>query len=168
MASNKFSIQLATLLCSLAFSTVVLAEETNVNENKIDSTDNAISDVNTTSDTTGDDKQVLETQTETAPGAQNLLSQETIINDMKKFQQMEKQWYQQRREARKKQLENRNQQLQMDVESDRNEYIKHREQRREFFNKLNEQRRKDFEQRRQEMRLKTYQTCTDTTAVKDS
>lgn len=168
MTSIKLPIQLTTLICSLAFTTVVLAEEANVNENKTDGTVNAISNVDATDTTAGSNGQTIKAETDSIPDGQIQLSQETFMNDMKEFQQMEKDWYQQRRETRRKQMEERSNQLKTDAETERNEYIKHMEMRREFFNKLNEKRRNELEQKIEEMRLKTLRTCTDNTAVKES
>lgn len=160
MTLTNLPTQITALLFSLAYTTVVLAEDTPLDEDKNNSAGHTISNANPAGNVSSDNKPATVKQTDTAPQSSHM----KLISDMKEFQQMEKQWYQQRREAYKQQLENRNlqrntdSQVPADVESRRNDYIRHMEQRREFFNKLNEQRRKEFEQRREEMQQRIHQT----------
>lgn len=165
MTYTNLPMQLTTLLISLAFTSVVIAADATTNENKNNSTSNTVSDVNTTSITSSNTQPVIEKQASSAPNSQVADTRMQHIREIEKFQQMEKEWYQKRRESYRQQLENKRQlntapASPVDMELRRNEYIKHMEKRREFFNKMNEQRRKEFEQRRKEIQLKMHHTST--------
>ncbi len=187
MTLNNLPTQLTALLFSIAFTTTVLAQTESIDENEGSSANNVASEtnpaININSDinnkvNTGITKQA-ETQEKTTdtqiaiPCSQMSSYQknkpQTMVNrEMEKFQQMEKQWYKQRRETFKKNLENRNQQMSVDTQSRRDEFIKHMEQRREFFDKMNNQRRKDFEQRRIDLLHKMHQTSTDSASINNT
>jgi len=159
MTMIKLHIQLTALLFSLVFSNVVMAGETNKNENKNNRTGDTVSNADLASDANRNIKLAIERQTNTAVEPQH-----KSISEVESFQQMEEQWHRRRQEAFKQLLQNRNRQmnanpdLPADAQARRNEYIKHMEQRRELFNKMNEQRRREAEQRREMIRQKMHQT----------
>jgi len=154
MTLIKSHIQLTALLISLVCSNAVIAGEANKNENKNNRAGDTFSDADLAGNAGGDFKFALEKRA-------------TTISDADNLQQIEKEWHRQQQEAYKQFLQNRhrllntNPYLPADVQSRRNEYIRHIEQRRELFNKMNEQHRREMEERRETMRQKMYQTSAD-------
>lgn len=160
MTSNIFPKQFIVALCSIVLSTAVFADGDQKDDAKSSADTNVTAPVakiksaeESTSTEKSEDQIATKSDCDVMPSAHM-----KFVSEMEKFQKMEEQWYQERREAHRKLMEDRSTQFRNDIDSQRNEFIKHMEQRREFFNRLHEQRLEEIEQKRQEMLQKTYKT----------
>lgn len=161
MTSLKTVTQLTIMLCTLALSNVLFAEESVKNAHKDNGTGNTVSNADAAGHANGNLSSAVKAKTDTG-------SQQKNTNDALTFRQMQTR-HRQMREAQletfKRYLQERRQQSIAFNKSQRKAYIDLMNERRTLMKKMMEQHHQAAEQRRKTMLLKMHQTSTTPASV---